>query len=156
MIRSGVYVLQFPNGMVYVGQAADIDHCIQQHASGGVPCTEGWGGNPIEMTPLTPMLEEAWERVETLERMQLHGIEKVRGWLYTSGGELPETILESIESQLCEKYDQCRFCGGSGHFHCACPMHELHRDELDRDCLLLFDVESSGETSPREEDVCAD
>ena len=120
--RSGVYVLQYPNGMFYVGKSSDIDTRIGQHTSGQVACTADWG-KPREIAPITSRLDadhESWERNETLEQMQRHGMERVRGWMYTSP-ELTEEAQESIASQLCKKYDCCRLCGLKGHLVSACP-----------------------------------
>ena len=121
--RSGVYVLQFANGMFYVGKSAHIDQRIRQHECKMVPCTAGWPRPFFEIPTLTPKLEsdhESWERNETLELMQKYGIGKVRGWMYTSQ-DLSDEVEESIISQICEKYDCCRLCGKKGHFVSACP-----------------------------------
>ena len=126
--RSGVYVLQYANGMFYVGKSSNIDRRIGEHASGMVACTAEWGV-PTEVPTVTPPLDtdhESWERNETLELMKLNGISKVRGWMYTSQ-DLTEDAEESIVSQLCEKYDCCRLCGSSGHFISACPKQNRTR-----------------------------
>ena len=122
--RSGVYVLRYPNGMFYVGKSSDIDKRIREHASGNVSCTAKWG-IPEEVPAVTPSIatdHESWERNETLEQMQRNGIEKVRGWMYTSQ-EITEDAEENIMAQLCEKYDSCRYCGSTGHFISACPKY---------------------------------
>lgn len=113
--RSGVYVLQWPDGRIYVGKSQDIDRRISQHA-------DEQGVQPREMPTVTqPIIGdlESWERNETLEQMQRHGVERVRGWMYTST-ELSEEQLDSIDSQIAEKYDLCRLCGQSGHFASQC------------------------------------
>jgi hypothetical protein len=53
--------------------------------------------------------------------MTRQGVEKVRGWMYTTQHLSQETV-ESIDAQLCEKYDLCRVCGTKGHFVSACSM----------------------------------
>lgn len=128
--RSGVYVLQYQDGNIYVGKSNDIDARIRQHASRSVQCTSGWQGSPREIQPITPSLDdyESWERNETLERMSQHGVEKVRGWMYTSL-HLSEETIESIDAQLCEKYDLCRLCGMKGHFASACPKENYSKPQ---------------------------
>jgi len=124
--RSGVYVLQYQDGNMYVGKSNDIDARIRQHAARAVKCTSGWQGSPREVKPITMAMEEdheSWERNETLELMSRHGVEKVRGWMYTTQ-ELSQDTIESIDAQLCEKYDLCRTCGMKGHFVSACPMNK--------------------------------
>lgn len=119
--RTGVYALRFVNGMYYVGQSSDIDRCIQQHALGAVACTAGWGSGCVEEQLLTSHADaEFAERNEMLERVQKYGIDKVRGWIFTEP-MLSEESVEFIESLLCEKYDVCAQCGGTGHFRGACP-----------------------------------
>jgi predicted GIY-YIG superfamily endonuclease len=120
--RSGVYVLRYPGGHVYVGKSHDIDARILQHKGGEVGCTSMRRGTPEEVSPLTSRMgedHEAWERNETLEQMRTNGIERVRGWMYTTRAFTAE-MIESIEAQLCEKYDLCRRCGNTGHFAAQC------------------------------------
>lgn len=121
--RNGVYVLEYQDGNVYVGKSNDIDARIRQHARRTVICTSQWQGSPKEVSPITPRLDdhESWERNETLERMSKQGVEKVRGWMYTTR-HLSEDTIENIDAQLCEKYDLCRVCGTKGHFASACSM----------------------------------
>lgn len=134
--RCGVYVLQWPDGRIYVGKSQDIDRRIRQHA-------DEKGVQPRELPTLTqPIMSdlESWERNETLEQMQRHGTERVRGWMYTSA-ELSEEQLDSIDSQIAEKYDLCRLCGRSGHFANQCSStgnnesldHESEHDGSDDD-----------------------
>ena len=122
-----------PNGMLYVGKSSDIDKRIGEHASGTVACTSSWG-IPREVPTLTPRIDvdnESWERNETLEQMQRNGIDKVRGWMYTTQ-ELTDEAEEGIVSQLCEKYDCCRLCGSGGHFVSACPQGGHRSSRSDR------------------------
>jgi len=123
--RSGVYVLQYQDGNLYVGKSNDIDARIRQHTARNVKCTSEWQGSPIEVQPITSRLDdhESWERNETLERMSQQGVEKVRGWMYTTQHLSPETV-ESIDAQLCEKFDLCRSCGTKGHFVSECPLNK--------------------------------
>jgi len=126
--RSGVYVIKYQDGNMYVGKSNDIDARIRQHAARAVKCTSEWQGTPREVKPITSAMEdhESWERNETLELMSRHGVEKVRGWMYTTQ-ELSQDTVESIDAQLCEKYDLCRTCGMKGHFASACPMNKKTR-----------------------------
>jgi predicted GIY-YIG superfamily endonuclease len=124
--RSGVYVLRYPDGHVYVGKAQDIDARIQQHRAKQVSCTSMRRGAPEEVAPLTARMgddHEAWERNETLAQMRAHGTERVRGWMYTAP-VLTDEMEDSIQAQLCEKYDLCRRCGQSGHFAAQCVREE--------------------------------
>ena len=102
--RSGVYVIKHSNGMIYVGKSNDIDQRIAQH--------EHSKGFLVELPTITEPLHndhESWERNETLAQMNKHGIEKVRGWMYTTK-ILTKSNVKSIQEQLCEKFDLCRVC----------------------------------------------
>ncbi len=100
------------------------------------------------MQPITPRLEdhESWERNETLERMSIHGVEKVRGWMYTTQN-LSQDTIENIDSQLCEKYDLCRSCGEKGHFVSACPSNRDRKSAYRYQYKTAPDGENSQDSS---------
>ena len=121
--RSGVYVLEFPCGMRYVGKSNDIDTRIGQHRRKEVAATSYMRGTPREVQLLSPHAlhqdHESWERNEFLAQAQAVGAENVRGWKYTAP-TMTEDDVDSIASELCEKYDCCRVCGKKGHFARDC------------------------------------
>lgn len=119
--NNGVYVLELSDNRIYVGKSHNISKRIQEHLSGSgnkfvthfirqLPCatspTDDW---------------ESWERAETLHWMSVRGIDKVRGWMFTSFVLTPEDKKNAFY-QLCERYDLCRKCGKRGHFvsFCGC------------------------------------
>ncbi len=120
----GVYVLELKDGGFYVGKSHDIDERLRQHAGkgeqqhSGATCAKGFVGRVAALTPRCDDME-AWERAETLARMYKHGIERVRGWMYTNP-EMTEAQREHAFSQICEKHDLCRKCGNAGHFAAEC------------------------------------
>jgi len=127
--RAGVYVLQYTEGskqadttMYYVGKSQDVKERIKQHMKGtGAACLEG-STHLQEIAPFTrgdPDDLEAWERTETLERMRHFGIERVRGWMFTSKNLSMDQGREAFR-QICERFDLCRKCGRNSHFaeHC--------------------------------------
>ena len=119
---SGIYVLKTLSGLYYVGKSNNIGARIQEHRSGaGASCLDG---SPFQVLPslLTSGSSadlESWERNETLQRMRAHGIENVRGWMFTSR-ELTEAHRQDAFHQICEKFDLCRRCGRGTHFAERC------------------------------------
>lgn len=118
--ESGVYVLEKPDGTLYVGKSGNIQERLRQHANGsGASCAKGF---VKRIPPITAEVEgdhEAWERAETLARMRKHGISNVRGWMYTSP-EMTDAQVEHAFGQVCERHDLCRRCGRGGHFAARC------------------------------------
>lgn len=130
-LEGGVYVLERPDGVYYVGKSCNIRGRIRQHAEGGgASCAKVEGeGRARRVLPLTQACEdlEAWERAEVLARMRKHGIGRVRGWMYTSP-ELSEAQREHAFGQVCEKFDLCRRCGLRGHFAVDCRARAASRE----------------------------
>lgn len=125
--REGVYVLQTSGSTLqYVGKSKDIDSRIQDHREGfGAICLSKGVlgmGTMYEVAPITSGSTddmESWERNETLTRMRLFGIDKVRGWMFTSS-KLSEDDKRTAFNQICEKFDLCRRCGRTSHFVDEC------------------------------------
>jgi predicted GIY-YIG superfamily endonuclease len=121
--RAGVYVLKTTTGLYYVGKSNDIDARILDHRRGiGAACLEGKGGFEVIFSLLTSGSTsdlESWERNETLQRMLTHGIDNVRGWMFTAT-MLSEDDRRDAFRQICEKYDLCRRCGRNTHFSDQC------------------------------------
>jgi predicted GIY-YIG superfamily endonuclease len=125
--RSGIYVLLTTSGLYYVGKSNDIDSRIKDHQRGlGAACLYGsqFQEIPSLLTSGSASDLESWERNETLHRMLAHGIENVRGWMFTST-ELSDNDLEDAFRQICEKFDLCRRCGRNSHFAYQCFARSL-------------------------------
>ena len=121
--NTGVYVVELHGGRYYVGQSGNIERRILQHR-GELRGGSAWTSEHRVVRRLEPKTPpqtdlESWERSETLFRMKLHGVDAVRGWMYTSV-ELTQAQREHIFQQICEKFGLCRVCGGGGHFASAC------------------------------------
>ena len=82
----GVYVLELDDGYFYVGKAEkDISARIEKHRQGkGAAWCKVHGVKRLKyLKPIQPPSGtdlNAWEKNETITRMQMHGISKVRGW----------------------------------------------------------------------------
>lgn len=121
--RAGVYVLKTVSGLYYVGKSNDIDARIIDHRNGlGAACLAGTGRFEVISSLLTSGSAadlESWERNETLQRMKTHGIDNVRGWMFTAT-VLSDDDRRDAFRQICEKYDLCRRCGRDSHFLDQC------------------------------------
>jgi putative endonuclease len=128
-MRAGVYVLRLRGSRYYVGSATDIDRRIAQHRAGrGAAFTRAYSVEE-EIEPSTSIADvESWERAETLHLMRTHGIEAVRGWMWTTI-RLRPAQRRSAREQLRERYATCRRCGRAGHYIAACTTAEPVRDE---------------------------
>lgn len=122
----GVYVLALPDGRYYVGKSRDVAARIAQHAApsskGGAVCAKLARRRVMPLTQGSSADLEAWERAETLERMYTHGIDRVRGWMFTTP-ELSRDMWEAAFREICERFDLCRRCGTKGHFIRECGAH---------------------------------
>ena len=101
---------------------------------------------------MTPRIQgdfESWERNETLAQMRTHGIDRVRGWRYTSE-KLSAKDIANVEAEICEKEDLCRYCGQKGHFQAQCWKRKAEGDDECSD-----EVEES-EYDDDEDDDCDD
>ena len=94
---------------------------VAQHLAGeGASVTVG--KDAVRVSPYTAPIPghlEAWERAETLERMFRHGIEKVRGWMFTTP-VMSQDQRDSAFEQICVYKKLCTTCGRGGHFAASC------------------------------------
>ena len=120
--RAGVYALQDNAKRVYVGKSQNIAQRVQSHRTGdGTRFLDA--SSPLrQLRVLTQGAAndlETWERNETLAQMREHGVDSVRGWIFTSTKLTPSERASAV-AQVCEKFDLCRSCGRSGHFAERC------------------------------------
>ena len=125
--RDGVYVLEVDHPLIkrYVGSSENIPNRIAQHQNGsGAKCIKSATSvQKIDASQLltTRMGGETlthWERRETLEQCYKHGINSVRGWIWTfdeHSGEQRKQIFQNV----CADKDLCYSCGRGGHKGCA-------------------------------------
>jgi predicted GIY-YIG superfamily endonuclease len=114
-------VLKSNDGLYYVGKSTNIEARLRQHRSDGVAFTKTMDAfqriQPLTNGSTTDL--ESWERNETLQRMHRHGIDNVRGWMFTTVELSDEQRMDAFK-QVCEKFDLCRTCGRGSHFVANC------------------------------------
>jgi len=112
---SKVYVLYLQNNKYYVGKSVYPNQCINKHFLG-----EGnvWTRLHKPLKVVRPLSEPQWELwclTETLRLMNIHGIDNIRGSLFSDSK--PFTNIEKI--MACQLFNElngsCCRCGGSGH-----------------------------------------
>lgn len=119
-----VYVLLLEGGKYYVGESLYVDKRISAHKKGkGAAWTKN---NRVisNLQPITKKQESFWELKETLERFKLHGIDNVRGSMFTSPYGLSSTDKYIAGQLYCELNNLCRKCGSSDHFIGNCRATE--------------------------------
>lgn len=114
-----VYVLELESGKYYVGESNNPKNRIRAHFEGrGALWTRLYP--PVQaIQPFTKRQDEFWELSETIQRMGYHGIDNVRGSLFTK--EHLTSYEKVMAAQLyCEMNNLCRKCGSSEHFMNQC------------------------------------
>ena len=118
--RKEVYVLQLQNHKYYIGESIDKKRRIWVHKNGnGSSWTKKYGVIQ-ELKPFTKKQDDFWELSETLEMMNLHGIDNVRGSMFTNPNELSREEKVLATQLYCEKHNLCRRCGSNEHFIAQC------------------------------------
>jgi predicted GIY-YIG superfamily endonuclease len=118
----GIYVLLLQQGKYYVGRSSDVAGRVRSHQSGaGSYWTRKY---PVvkQVRPLTNITgdDNLAEQAETLARMKQHGVDNVRGWLFTQV-TLSDDHRKLIKILMAEDADVCRGCGEHGHYIMRCP-----------------------------------
>jgi hypothetical protein len=119
-----VYVLRLDNNKFYVGESINPKKRIKEHFNGrGTTWTKI--NKPLRsFDPLTPPQNHLWELTETLRQMNLHGINNVRGSLFTNPKPFSATEKIMAAQLYCELNGFCRRCGEPNHFISQC--NSLH------------------------------
>ena len=116
--KEEVYVLELEKGKIYVGKSNNVKRRIWLHENNN---GSSWTKKYNVIKQLNTITKESpfWELDETLERIRIHGIDNVRGSLFTSCNLLNQDKIMTAKL-YCEKYNYCRKCGGKDHFILQC------------------------------------
>ena len=117
--KKQVYVLELESGKYYIGESINPKNRIKSHFDGnGSLWTRLYP--PIQvLKPFTKRQDEFWELSETIQRMGYHGIDNVRGSLFTK--ENLTSYDKVMAAQLyCEMNNLCRKCGSTEHYINQC------------------------------------
>lgn len=113
--RKGIYVLKLSNEKYYIGESNDIDKRIIYHKTNKGSKWTTINTVVEELKPNIKYQNNFWELTETLYLMEKHGIDNVRGSMFTNINL--STSDKIIAAQLyCELNNLCRKCGREGHF----------------------------------------
>jgi hypothetical protein len=150
-----IYVLLCAPARFYVGKSVDVLQRFQQHqqswqAEFQANMPEDERGDSFETTTrsintkgsewttrhkplmileIRPQKSAFDELTTTLEYMRIHGIDAVRGSVYT-GIELSRQDRMAIETQLIGATDACYMCNSTKHFAAECPQRNLPGDSI--------------------------
>ena len=119
-----VYVLKLEYDNYYVGESNDVKRRIWLHENGnGSAWTKKY--NVIEQqNTITKKQKHLWELSETLQQIALHGINNVRGSMFTNPNFLSKQEKIMAAQLFCEMNNFCRKCGKSGHFITSCHSND--------------------------------
>ena len=122
--NAGVYVLRLEglSYSVYVGSSRNIPQRVEQHKEGeGAACTKDAASIELLATIPCYTLDELddMERRETLDQMHRLGIDKVRGWKFSTRIMFDEHWRQAFEDICCRK-SLCLRCGRASHFVTNC------------------------------------
>ena len=114
-----VYVLELEKNKYYIGESINPKNRIRDHFEGrGSLWTRLYP--PVQaLKPFTKRQDEFWELSETIQRMAYHGIDNVRGSLFTKE-HLTEYDKVMAAQLYCEMNNLCRKCGSNEHYINQC------------------------------------
>ena len=124
------YILQLTDNKYYVGESNDVKKRIRLHENGN---GSAWTKKYSVIKGIEPEYNKENnfnELIQTLEIMKNHGIENVRGSLFTSPFPLSQYEKVMAAQLYCELHNLCRKCGGEGHFITQCKKKDV--EEINR------------------------
>tara|TARA_B100000902_G_C26962149_1_gene741056 strand:+ start:155 stop:601 length:447 start_codon:yes stop_codon:yes gene_type:complete len=117
--NKSVYVLKLEQNKYYIGESINPEKRINSHFNGKGPLYTRLYPPIRVLKPITKRQPELWELSETIYRMAYHGIDNVRGSLFTK--ENINSYDKVMAAQLyCEMNNLCRKCGSNDHFINQC------------------------------------
>jgi hypothetical protein len=122
--KSDIYTLRLEDNKYYVGKSDDIKNRIKLHRTNkGSYWTKKYP--VIEQVPnITSDNGPFRELIETLECINMYGIDNVRGSMFT---QLNLSLSDKIKAAelYCEMYDLCRKCGSNKHYITKCKNNSV-------------------------------
>ena len=119
-------------GKYYVGESMDVDKRIvyqlfriSAHKKEKVLLGQKTMKLSVFYNQLRKKQESFWELKEIFERFKLHGIENVRGSMFTSPYGLTRNDKYIAGQLYCELNNLCRKCGSPDHFIGNCKSTEV-------------------------------
>lgn len=148
-----VYVLLLENNKFYVGESINKKKRIQSHEGGRGSAWTRQNKVVNDIPPITNKQESFWELKETLERFRLHGIDNVRGSMFTSTYPLKQYDKIMAAQLYCELKGLCRKCGGEGHFIGNCKTTEMAEWVQNFGGKLNFDIDTTRKCNKCSKDI---
>lgn len=120
-----IYIARLEDNHYYVGKTNDLKKRYKDHQD-GIGSVWTTMHPVIELVETFPQKEPDDEDRTVLKYMQRHGIDKVRGGMY-SNVELSLEQMMFLRKQLYSMNDQCLACGSTDHFITKCNTEICYR-----------------------------
>jgi len=124
MVKEVIYVLLLQGNNYYVGRTNNVDRRFKQHESG--KCGSVWTAKhkPVRVYNTEPLIHPYQELTTTLTMMKEHGIERVRGDVFTSE-HLSDVQMTQIKMSIASEDGLCYVCMEKGHVAQYCPNRDI-------------------------------
>ncbi len=134
-MSTNIYILKLKDNNYYVGKAKDVNKRFQEHVSGN---GSSWTKKhkPIEIIKVINNCSSFEEDKQVKELMSLHGIDKVRGGIYTKI-DLTKEEKDILQKEIWGAKDVCTRCGNSNHFIKDCyAKTDINKNKIEEEIII--------------------
>ena len=111
-MTTNIYILKLENNKYYIGSSRNVDKKYQKHVNGTI-CSWTKKYKPLFIEKIIPSAHPYDEDKYTIKYMNMHGIDNVRGGLF-SMEELDKSQRHIIKETIWEITGCCTKCGRTG------------------------------------------
>jgi predicted GIY-YIG superfamily endonuclease len=130
MTKEVIYTLLLQGNHYYVGRTNNVNRRFKQHeneSGKGSIWTSKY--KPIKVYNVEPLIHPYQELTTTLTMMKEHGIERVRGDIFTAE-HLSDAQMKQIKMSIASEDGLCYVCMQKGHIAQYCPNRKNSSDVI--------------------------